>query len=275
MAGLASACQPSGTYLEALASSPEGFTHDTLARCARLAYRIVYRVPCTTGRCVVASRDVTAGECVFADEPFAQTVHDRWQLAVCHVCYALLAQSPEAVRGCAECGQVVYCSKACEARGATDHEAECGVLAAVRAGGDSQLLGGVRGLRLFIRLVHRAAAEPEAFAARVERLSEQYEEAPVERQQFLEKMADQINRFVPPGKRMERRRLARLVSRVHVNLYAVSDCAGLHYGSGLYPEAGALVNHSCAPTCAVSFRGRTWRLHALRDIGRGEEVRCS
>ena len=131
---------------------------------------------------------------------------------------------------------------------------------------------------------------------------------------------------------------------MHVNLYAVADCAGLHYGSGLYTEAGALVNHACAPTCAVSlylpispcislhlevrahvrrlpispyislhlpasrevrahvrplppgaalalalaptrtltvtrcavsFRGRTWRLHALRDIARGEEVCCS
>ena len=108
---------------------------------------------------------------------------------------------------------------------------------------------------------------------------------------------------------------------MHVNLYAVADCAGLHYGSGLYTEAGALVNHACAPTCAVSlylpispcislhlevrahvrrllswaalalalaptrtltrtrcavsFRGRTWRLHALRNIARGEEVCCS
>ena len=42
---------------------------------------------------------------------------------------------------------------------------------------------------------------------------------------------------------------------MHVNLYAVADCAGLHYGSGLYTEAGALVNHACAPTCAVSLRG--------------------
>jgi hypothetical protein len=58
----------------------------------------------------------------------------------------------------------------------------------------------VRGLRLFIRLLHRAAAEPDAFAARVERLSEQYEEAPLERKRFLEKMADQINRFVARGR---------------------------------------------------------------------------
>ena len=129
----------------------------------------------SASRCVVASRDVAAGELVFADEPFAQTVHDRWQDTVCHVCYTLLAQTPEAVRRCAECEQVVYCGAGCEARGAADHEAECDVLAAVRARGDSQLLGGVRGLRLFIRLLHRAAAEPEAFAARVERMSEQYE----------------------------------------------------------------------------------------------------
>ena len=36
-------------------------------------------------------------------------------------------------------------------------------------------------------------------------------------------MADQINRFVPPDARMERRRLARLVSTVHANLCAWSQ----------------------------------------------------
>ena len=96
------------------------------------------------------------------------------------------------------------------------------MLAAVRARGDAQLLSGVRGLRLFIRLLHRAAAEPEAFAERVERMTEHYEGAPPERKQFLETMADQINRFVPPDTRMERRRLARLVSTVHANLCAWS-----------------------------------------------------
>ena len=178
----------------------------------------------STSRCVVASRDIGAGELVFADEPFAQTVHDRWQASVCHVCYRLLAETPPAaVRRCAACEQVVYCSAACEASGAADHEAECGVLAAVRARGDAQLLSGVRGLRLFIRLLHRAAAEPEAFAERVERMTEHYEGAPPERKQFLETMADQINRFVPPDARMERRRLARLVSTVHANLCAWSQ----------------------------------------------------
>ena len=52
---------------------------------------------------------------------------------------------------------MVYCSAACAESGAADHAAECGVLAAVRARGDARLLSGVRGLRLFIRLLHRAA----------------------------------------------------------------------------------------------------------------------
>ena len=39
--------------------------------------------------------------------------------------------------------------------------------------------------------------------------------------------------------------------------------------------AGSLVNHSCAPSGVVSFAGRSWRLHALRPLRRGEEVTCS
>ena len=124
----------------------------------------------------MASRDLSAGELLFADEPFAQTVHDRWQNDVCHVCYSLLVPPPKTSKrvpaqplmlsGCAECGQVAYCGAACAALGAADHEAECAVLSQVRASGDSRLLSGVRGLRLFIRLLHRAATEPKAFAAR-------------------------------------------------------------------------------------------------------------
>jgi hypothetical protein len=57
-------------------------------------------------------------------------------------------------------------------------------------------------------------------------------------------MAANINRFVPPERRLETTRLAKLVSRVHVNLYGVCDMGGLTYGSGLYVDAGSLFNHS-------------------------------
>ena len=226
------------------------------------------------GRYVVAACDLAAGELIFTDEPFAQTVHDRHQETVCHVCYALFDSRTTPPIVCPDCSQVRYCSSACAAAGAASHESECGVLQALAERGGEAALKGMRGLRLFMRLVHRAAEEPEAFAA-VEAMRTQYDESPPERRAHLDAMAAQINRFVPPEVRMEPLRLARLVSRVSANLYGVVDQAGLAFGSGLYPRAGALFNHSCAPSAVVSFLGRTWRLHTLRPLQRGDEVTVS
>lgn len=44
-----------------------------------------------------------------------------------------------------------------------------------------------------------------------------------------------------------------------------------HVGIGLYPLA-AMINHSCQPNTAQSFRGRTVLFTALRQIARGEEI---
>ena len=222
-----------------------------------------------TGRFVVADRDISAGELLFSEEPFVQTVHDRCERTVCHVCYAPLTAVKQ--HGCQSCGQVRYCSKPCASAGAAAHEAECGVLAAIAESGNVAMQSGVRGLRLFMRLLHRAANEPSAFAA-VEAMRGQYDEETPERRRFWDGMSSSINRFVPPEVRMEAGRLARLASRVHANLYGVGDIGGVQFGSGLYAQAGSLFNHSCAPSAAVSFAGRTWRLHALRVISRGEEV---
>lgn len=222
-----------------------------------------------TGRFVVAARDISAGELLFTEEPFVQTVHDRCERSVCHVCYSPLAAVAQ--RSCQSCGQVRYCSQSCSEAGAAAHDAECGVLSAIAESGNGAMQSGVRGLRLFMRLLHRAADEPAAFAA-VEAMRGQYDDETPERQRFWEGMAGSINRFVPPAVRLEPGRLARLASRVHANLYAVGDVGGVQFGSGLYAQAGSFFNHSCSPSAAVSFSGRMWRLHALRAISRGEEV---
>ena len=229
------------------------------------------------GRYVVASRDLAAGECVFEEDPFVQTIHDRCHNTACHVCYRSLTTEGSRVRpiGCGDCGQVLFCSSECAALGEQPHDGECGVLSALAESGNTAVLSGVRGLRLFIKLVHRAAEEPQIFAEEVESMAEHYSDADRERRLWLDTMAANINRFVPPARRMVPDRLAKLVSRVHTNLYGVVDQAGLQYGSGLYSRAGSLFNHSCAPTACVSFLGRTWRLHTLRPLRAGEEVSVS
>jgi hypothetical protein len=224
------------------------------------------------GRYVVAKDDLEAGALLCSEEPFVQCVHDALQDEVCHVCYGLLRSAKGTMSQCTSCGQVRYCSPACAQEGKAAHAAECGVLCAIAANSNETLKRGVRGLRLFIRLVHRAHAEPEAFAAAEAALSEHYSTASPERRRFMEQMAMQINKMVPAEVRMESGRLARLVSRVHTNLHAVSDMAGVQYGSALYPSVGMLFNHSCDPSASSSFLGRTWRLHALKPIAKGEEV---
>jgi hypothetical protein len=221
------------------------------------------------GRFVVASRALAAGELVCSEEPFVQTVDDGIAGHACHLCYAVVDAS--APPSCSRCAQVRFCSAACAADGAAMHAAECDVLCALSQRGGAAAAKGVRGLRLFIRLLHRCAADPSGLRA-VEALQEHYTDAPTERRAFWDGMAAQINRLVPPALRLEPARLARLVSRVHTNLHAVSDMAGVQFGSGLYPRTASLLNHSCAPSAVVSFRGRTWRLHTLRALAAGEEV---
>lgn len=219
------------------------------------------------GRYVIAANNIPAGTLVCTDIPFAQSVHDG--IKVCNLCFADLN---ERAVTCGACNQVEFCSSAC-ANADTAHKAECSVLSALTSSGNGALLSGMRGLRLFIRLVHRAIDEPEAFVE-VEALQDQYDAVTHERRQVLERMAEQVNRFVPPEKRMERVRLARLISRVHANAYGIVDHSGRQLGTGLYARAG-LFNHSCAPSCANSFIGRTWRLHTLRAVKRGEQLSVS
>lgn len=221
------------------------------------------------GRFVVAARAIPAGELIFEDEPIVHTVHDSCRDSICHWCYRTLSEIGKG-HACEECGQVRACSAECAALLARVHVSECSVLSAIRAKGNAALLSGVRGLVLFVRLLHRIHAEP-ACVDELEALVEHYSDASAERRAFLDTMAAKVNRFVPPEVRMAAGRLARIISRVHSNLFALSDLAGSQLGSGLFAR-GSRFNHSCAPSAAASFAGRTMRLHALRALCPGEEV---
>ena len=228
------------------------------------------------GRHVVAARDLAAGELVWEESPFVQVVDDRVAQSVCHHCFELLASTSHMPRTCNACRQVVYCSTgACAELGLTTHAAECGVLQAIASQGGAAAHSGARGLRLFVRLLDRAAAEPEAFVSGVESMEEHYTHAAPERRRFLDAMSTQVNRMVAPVVRMDEIRLARCISRVHTNLFAVTDCAGIQYGSALYAKAGSLFNHCCWPTAVASFVSTTLRVHTLAAVPSGSEVSIS
>ena len=65
--------------------------------------------------------------------------------------------------------------------------------------------------------------------------------------------------------------IAKLVARLSFNCHALCDDESRPYGVGVYPPA-ATMNHSCAPNCAQSFRGKTLTVRCLRDVLPEEEL---
>lgn len=197
------------------------------------------------GRHAVAARAVTAGELVFSDEPFAQTVHENFADIVCHCCYAPLPQTSRSRQiGCNACRGVLYCSKECAASFAATHAGECALLCDVGVSSVGN------NLRLYLRMAHRGKADPSDLAE-VERMHEHYDDCGKERQRTLDAQAEAVNRFLPESARLDRTRVARLIDRVHTNAFAVvGDPAGSACGTALYARAGSLFNHSCSPSYA-------------------------
>ena len=225
------------------------------------------------GNFATASRTIAAGELVFTEAPFAQTVHDSTAEKVCHACYKALegGVGPNSTgitrHGCTSCRAVRFCSARCAEALAPTHVGECDLLQDVGARGSSTL-------RLFVRLLRRGRAEPAALDA-IERLTLQCDEADTERRAALEATADSINLLLPRSHQMTRGRLARLVDRVQSSALAVADVDGLSAGTALYVAGASVFNHSCSPSAVASFHGASLRIHATRELAPGEEVTIS
>jgi len=63
--------------------------------------------------------------------------------------------------------------------------------------------------------------------------------------------------------------MVNLIGKAHVNTHGITDLKGRLLGSGLYP-GGSTFNHSCAPTCAVSFIKGAIQVHTIEDVKEGE-----
>ena len=240
---------------------------------------IASRVHPALGRHVIATRSLAAGELVFTDLPAAQTVHDAFVECVCHTCFAPVdgagpsattrTRTRRAHGRCQKCNGVQFCSDpACAEALADAHASECELLQDVGVAGTSNL-------RLFVRLCHLARSAPTRFG-KIETMDEHYDDCTDARRQKLDAQAEGINRMLPRSVRMDTSRVARLIDRVHTNAFAiVSGPDGAAAGTGLYVRAGSLFNHSCAPSAAVSFLGRTLRIHVTRALAAGEQVTIS
>jgi hypothetical protein len=250
------------------------------------AVRISFDDRC--GRSVVAARDVTAGELILRCAALAAVPHpDR--------CWCCLSKSPEGLLRCTQCGVVTYCSKSCQAADWRVHRPECrrfpaqGELDALSSDFDvlsnAYLLG--RSLRQVLMPAQVNPSVPDThspcyFHSRddLERMTEAGEHDAFAVN--VAKLADA--RALLPLPFPSAASVAVPIARCFpVNNFAITDDLLVGIGAAVCP-AGALLNHSCAPNCCVTYKvirgsppgtGKPVVLQefrALRTIRAGEEL---
>ena len=221
------------------------------------------------GRCLVAARDLAAGETVLACAP-AAVLPFLGAGACCH-CAARPAAG-KALARCSACKRAAYCDRHCQAAAWADHKVECAAWGNVATLPDiggavthAVLAGRVfRGARL--RKAAAAAADAttgEAAAASAARGAAVYTHTladvlAMERDDSpLRAGADAIaveiarsNKLLPDD--VTDADVRRVVAAFERNNFSVADELLVSRAAGVYP-AGALLNHACAPNCVIGF----------------------
>ena len=219
------------------------------------------------GRCLLAARDVAAGELLASCTPAALVAYTA--SGACDACLA-----KDALR-CGRCGHAAYCSAACEATAAHAASGECATFAQAAAlqGGAQEDLPHRFALRLLCRVARRdvAAAELRALAAPPPPASSADAEA-------LRTLAERLlaachAEGVKPE--MTAADVAQLLCGVRCNAHSLYDDDGSEdavVGAALVLSGAQLANHACRPSAEFYNVGATVHVRALVDVAAGDEI---
>lgn len=236
------------------------------------------------GRCLIASRDVAAGEVFLRCAAVAVT-------PVGARCWSCFAKPPSSgLLRCTRCGAVAYCGKACQAADwRSGHREECHPLA-LEGPADVDLLHSAFLLGRALRAtctstccpqvaVAGAAPRPCYYHARADLVAMA---APrnVEDATGAAAVAGLCSRWGLLPSDAEHSEAAALAGAFPVNNFSVTDELLLPTAAAAFP-AGALLNHSCAPNACVTYRVVRGsgsgtlviqEFRALRPVPAGEEL---
>lgn len=188
-----------------------------------------------------------------------------------HQCDACASSS--AVGVCSRCEQVALCQR--EQCAHLHTEEECATLQSLYASEGKSATPSMR-LLLRVLLVFSAGTnkgDAERDLSWLEVLQSHWDELD---QQTMVRYAQATTMTLKyassdavPG--IEQKQATQILARIACNAHSVTDSELRPIGKGMYPVL-ALLNHSCAPNCAVSFDGFTVRLNTLTHIDANEEL---
>ena len=227
------------------------------------------------GRCAIATTALPAGTIVraFSGKPYASVLLPSQRERHCAACFKDTHSVKRLLR-CGRCKWARYCSGCCQKAAWIAHKHECAALTDAACE------------------LHRLADAPAADCLLVGRclwrrhdanLSEAGDDdlafdalepgVPSASDYALGRLAASISGLLPPAASLEAsaEAAARLMSTFERNNFGVLNDLLSVVGAGCYPRA-ALLNHSCAPNCALAFDGLTVEIRTMAAVAAGEEL---
>uniref|UniRef100_A0A8C2HVN3 [histone H3]-lysine(4) N-trimethyltransferase n=1 Tax=Cyprinus carpio TaxID=7962 RepID=A0A8C2HVN3_CYPCA len=234
------------------------------------------------GRGLRVTKEMSAGEVVFAEASFAAVVLDSLSLQVCHSCFRRKVNPHR----CAQCKFAHYCDRTCQRAAWDEHKQECSAIKQIGKAPNENV-------RLVARILWRIQKDTglvsDAQLTTLDLLqdhlsqmsSEDLKELKVDVQHFY-------NYWPKKSKPVGEDYVTHLFGVMNCNGFRLSDQRGPQaVGVGLFPNL-CLVNHDCWPNCSVilnpgnqtaldtSLHSKSRiELRALGKISEGEELTIS
>ncbi|XP_068561576.1 histone-lysine N-methyltransferase Smyd1-like [Cebidichthys violaceus] len=234
------------------------------------------------GRGLRATKELNAGEVVFAEPSFSAVVFDSLATQVCHSCFRRQAT----LHRCAQCKFAHYCDRTCQTACWDEHKQECAAIKKIgKVPSDNVRLAA----RVLWRIHKDTGIVSDSQLISVDQLEDHVADLPEE---ALKQLRTDVTTFLGYWSYGRKQHsvddISHIFGIIKCNGFTLSDQRGLQaVGLGLFPNL-CLVNHDCWPNCtvilnhgnqsAVSSALHSQRRIELRAVGKvseGEELTIS
>ncbi|ETV70102.1 hypothetical protein H257_14434 [Aphanomyces astaci] len=224
------------------------------------------------GRWVAAARDIPVGALVLESKPYSYVLSPSLWTERCQVCF----QSTSKLSRCGRCRLVYYCSKACQLQDwQTNHKLECSRLLAMTQ--QATHPAALSDALLVARVLRKEAAQHHSSDAplRSESLLPSdlvwFDEDRSEMQSLASWLTTHHAKLFPDT--TTSKEVEEMLCRFRSNNFTITDELLLDVGAGCFPW-GAMVNHSCANNCVITYApsSQTLQLRAIQPILQGAEI---
>ncbi|XP_059213662.1 histone-lysine N-methyltransferase SMYD1a [Centropristis striata] len=234
------------------------------------------------GRGLRATKELIAGEVVFAEPSYSAVVFDSLATQVCHSCFRQQAN----LHRCAQCKFAHYCNRTCQTACWDEHKKECGAIRKIgKVPSESVRLAA----RVLWRIHKDTGIVSDSQLISVDQLEDHVADLTEKDHEKLKTDVKSFLEYWSHGRKQHSEDfISHIFGIIKCNGFTLSDQRGLQaVGVGLFPNL-CLVNHDCWPNCTVILNHgiqsavssalhsqRRIELRAVGKIAQGEELTVS